>query len=307
MPVDPRPGPPDSQPHTNWRSKTLTRQRSIGSFSPPTGISTSASTTPSALEHLIARKRKTGIYLSVLTVGAGNLNDQIAQALAQSGNGTAAHLDSLMEARKVLDDQLASTLFPIADDVKVQIEFNPARVAAYRLIGYETRLLEREDFADDRIDAGEIGSGHTVTALYEIVPTTVGSWPPEPLRYQPEALIDRPVEDPSSTVAGEYGFLKLRYKLPGQPNSHLIETAIRDQAWHGRSLATQREIRFAVTVAAFGLKLRDDPALAALRYADLVDMALPLRGEDRYGYRAEFINLVRAAESLTGTQVSDRR
>ncbi len=256
---------------------------------------------PKALERMIAAKRKTGIYLSVLTVGQGNLNDRIAQALAQTGNGTAAHIDSLMEARKVLDDELASTLFPIANDVKIQIEFNPARVEAYRLIGYETRLLRRDDFANDRIDAGEIGSGHAVTALYKIVPTEGGPWRTEPLRYQPEAVfIDHDGQ------SGEYAFLKIRYKRPGQSTSHLITRPVEDLDRIDSLDAAGMDVKFAVAVAAFGLRLREDAELADLTYANIVAIAQPARGEDTYGYRAEFIRLVRTAETLTETQISDR-
>ena len=256
---------------------------------------------PKALERMIAAKRKTGIYLSVLTVGQGNLNDRIAQALAQTGNGTAAHIDSLMEARKVLDDELASTLFPIANDVKIQIEFNPARVEAYRLIGYETRLLRRDDFANDRIDAGEIGSGHAVTALYEIVPTEGGPWRTEPLRYQPEAVV---IDHDGQS--GEYAFLKIRYKRPGQSTSHLITRPVEDLDRIDSLDAAGMDVKFAVAVAAFGLRLREDAELADLTYANIVAIAQPARGEDTYGYRAEFIRLVRTAETLTETQISDR-
>ena len=262
---------------------------------------------PKALERMIATKRKTGIYLSVLTIGQGNLNDRIAQALAQTGNGTAAHIDSLMEARKVLDDELASTLFPIADDVKIQIEFNPARIEAYRLIGYETRMLRREDFANDRVDAGEIGSGHTVTALYEIVPTGGRPWRTEPLRYRPNTPPRPIVGGQPDTLSGEYAYLKIRYKKPGERSSQLISRAVRDADRFGSLEAATTDVNFAVAVAAFGLRLREDPELELVTYANIASMAQPARGEDPYGYRAEFIRLVRAAETLTETQISGRR
>jgi Ca-activated chloride channel family protein len=259
------------------------------------------------LERIIAAKRKTGIYLSVLTVGQGNLNDRIAQALAQTGNGTAAHIDSLMEARKVLDDELASTLFPIANDVKIQIEFNPAHVTAYRLIGYETRMLRRDDFANDRIDAGEIGSGHTVTALYEIVPASGQPWRTEPLRYQPDEDIDPTKYLGSDRLVDEYAFLKIRYKTPGEPNSQLTTRPVVKEDRAMSIAEASGEVRFAVAVAAFGQRLRSDPDVEALTYADIVNLAQPARGDDPYGYRAEFIQLVRTAETLSGTELSDRR
>ena len=144
-------------------------------------------TNPKDLERFIAAKRKTGIYLSILGVGVGNLNDALMQRLAQAGNGNAAYIDSLLEARKAMSEELSSTLFPIADDVKIQVEFNPMRVAEYRLIGYETRMLKREDFNDDKVDAGDIGAGHTVTAIYEITPVGAKQRQLDPLRYQQES------------------------------------------------------------------------------------------------------------------------
>ncbi|MCX8509363.1 MAG: VWA domain-containing protein, partial [Rhodobacteraceae bacterium] len=167
------------------------------------------------LEAYVARKRESGSYLSVLGFGRGNLDDATMQALAQNGNGQAAYIDSLSEAQKVLVDQLSGALFPIADDVKIQIEFNPAAVAEYRLIGYETRLLNREDFNNDQVDAGEVGSGTSVTALYEITPAG-GKPSVDPLRYTSA----RPESAPAN--AGEYAFLKIRYKLPGDSTSRLI-------------------------------------------------------------------------------------
>src|SRR5262249_25518862 len=159
------------------------------------------------LQDFITHERQTGIYLSVLGFGHGNYNDALMQRLAQNGNGTAAYIDSLNEARRVLHDEMASTLFPIANDVKIQVEFNPGRVAEYRLIGYETRMLRREDFNNDQVDAGEIGAGHAVTAIYELTPVG-GATSVDPLRYQREGT--------PANHGTELGFLRIRYKLPGE-------------------------------------------------------------------------------------------
>jgi Ca-activated chloride channel family protein len=246
-----------------------------------------------ALRDIISRKRRTGIYLSVLTVGSGNLNDRIAQALAQAGNGNAAHIDTLLEARKVLVDSLTSTFFVIADDAKIQVEFNPARVAEYRLIGYETRRLRREDFSDDRVDAGDIGSGHRVTALYEITPTGSRHRRVGPLRYGSSAP-----SEPDQVHSDEYAYLKIRYKAPGEDQSRLIERSI--------TLADRLELhnegaseaRFAIAVAAFGQLLRGADPLGDFSFDDVVAMAQSARGADRHGYRAEFVQLVRLAQSM---------
>ena len=174
---------------------------------------------PQELEDFVERKRDTGVYLSVLGFGGGNYNDALMQTLAQNGNGNAAYIDTLNEARRVLRDEMASNMFTIANDVKIQVEFNPARVAEYRLIGYETRMLNREDFNNDRVDAGEIGAGHAVTAIYEIVPVG-GATFNDPLRYQNERA--------APSTASEIAFLRIRYKLPGQDTSRLIERPITD-------------------------------------------------------------------------------
>ena len=172
-----------------------------------------------ALEEFIARKRRSGIYLSVLGFGRGNLDDATMQALAQNGNGQAAYIDTLSEARKVLVDQLTGALFPIANDVKIQVEFNPVAVAEYRLIGYETRALAREDFRNDKVDAGEIGAGHSVTALYEITPVGSPAVLNDPLRYAESGEATRDLD-------GELAYLRLRYKAPGETESQLVELAI---------------------------------------------------------------------------------
>ncbi|WP_182991217.1 YfbK domain-containing protein [Massilia sp. Se16.2.3] len=178
---------------------------------------------PRELEKFIAEKRKSGVYLSILGVGEGNLNDALMQRLAQSGNGNAAYIDSLLEARKTLSEELGSTMFPIANDVKVQVEFNPARVAAYRLVGYETRMLARQDFKDDKVDAGDMGAGHSVTAIYEITPAAAAGKLVDPLRYG----ADRGKKAANAATGDELCFVRLRYKLPGESSSRLVEQPVR--------------------------------------------------------------------------------
>lgn len=239
---------------------------------------------PDALKDFIAAKRETGTYLSVLGFGRGNLDDATMQALAQNGNGTAAYIDTLSEAQKVLVDQLSGALFPIAGDVKVQVEFNPAQVAEYRLIGYETRALAREDFNNDKVDAGELGAGHSVTAIYEITPVGSPAQLSDPLRYG------------ESTVAAqsdEIGFVKLRYKAPGDDTSQLIETPIIGQSIAGT------EANFAAAIAGFGQLLRNPQYLGDWGYDDAIALANANRGTDNFGYRTEATQLMRLAQSLS--------
>ena len=239
---------------------------------------------PEALKDFIAEKRKSGTYLSVLGFGRGNLDDATMQALAQNGNGQAAYIDTLSEAQKVLVDQLGGALYPIADDVKIQVEFNPARVAEYRLIGYETRSLRREDFNNDAVDAGDIGAGHQVTALYEITPVGSPAQLSDPLRYGQSA---------ASEISDELGFLRLRTKAPGASTSTLIETPIT------ADLPSQNDAGFAIAVAGFGQLLRGTTYLGDWSYGDAIALALDSRGADPYGYRAEAIQLMRLAQSLS--------
>ncbi len=244
---------------------------------------------PRELQDFVERKRQSGVYLSVLGFGAGNYNDALMQALAQNGNGNAAYIDSLAEARKVLVDEATSTLFPIANDVKIQVEFNPAAVAEYRLIGYETRLLDKDDFNNDKVDAGEIGAGHTVTALYEVTPKGSQGQLVDPLRYGT-------AEQPGSP-AGEYAFIKIRYKLPGEDKSRLITqpvTAVDEKP--------DSEASFAAAVAAFGQLLRGGEFTGTYGFDDVVALATANRGPDPFGYRAEFINLARLAKSARSMQ-----
>lgn len=250
------------------------------------------------LKSFVERKRKTGIFLSVLGFGRGNYNDRLMQILAQNGNGNAAYIDSLNEARKVLVEEASSTLFTIAKDVKIQVEFNPAQVAEYRLIGYETRLLKREDFANDKIDAGDIGSGHTVTALYEITPRDSAGRLIGDLRYGKQAS----QSNRSQNNNGEYAFLKIRYKLPKEDQSKLITSAI-TPAREYTSLATApREARFATSVAAFGQLLKGGRYTGSYGWDDVIALAQSAKGADEFGYRAEFINLARLAKSASALE-----
>ncbi|WP_425410464.1 vWA domain-containing protein [Hyphococcus sp.] len=243
-----------------------------------------------SLEDFVARKRKSGIYLTILGFGEGNYNDVIAQKLAQAGNGAAAYIDTLNEARKVLVREFRSTLFPIAKDLKFQVEFNPAVVAEYRLIGYETRLLNREDFNNDAIDAGDIGSGHTVTALYELALVGSDARLIDDLRYKQAA--------PVSGNTDEIAFIRLRYKLPDEEESRLIERAAPADDAFTTLAAAPRDARFAAAVAAFGQKLQRAGYTDDYAYADIIELAQDAKGDDLYGYRAEFVNLVRAAAKI---------
>ena len=242
------------------------------------------------LKSFIERKRATGIFLSVLGFGRGNYNDALMQALAQNGNGTAAYIDTLNEARKVLADEASSTLFPIAKDVKIQVEFNPAAISEYRLIGYETRVLRREDFNNDKVDAGEIGSGHSVTAIYELTPVGAPT-SVDALRYRQARPQSQPAAD-----GQEIGFLKIRYKLPEEESSRLIELPIRSADTVTLEKASA-EVRFSTAVAAFGQLLRGEPHLQKFGYDEVIALANGAKGGDAFGYRAEFMNLVRLAKS----------
>jgi Ca-activated chloride channel family protein len=245
---------------------------------------------PEKLEDFVAEKRRTGVYLSVYGFGGGNYNDVMMQTLSQAGNGTAAYVDTLKEARKLFHDDFSGSLFPIADDVKIQVEFNPARVAEYRLIGYETRLLNREDFNNDAVDSGEVGSGVSVTALYEITPVG-GPLANDLLRYQ-DAVV------PASDKSGELAFLKIRYKLPGEETSRLMETPIGEANRVADAAAAPEATRWALAVAAYGQKLRGDPYMApSFGWDRIMGLAQGARGEDPFGIRAEFVQLVRAAET----------
>ncbi|HJW37602.1 MAG TPA: von Willebrand factor type A domain-containing protein [Candidatus Udaeobacter sp.] len=250
------------------------------------------------LIHVIEEKAKSGVFLSVLGVGTDNLKDSTMQKLADKGNGNYAYLDSLDEARKVLVQQMNGTLVTIAKDVKIQVEFNPARVASYRLIGYEKRMLRKEDFNNDKVDAGEIGAGHTVTALYEVVPVgaatnPAASVPPvDPLKY---SLNERPTST-QSTVSNEMLTVKLRYKKPDGNKSELVERAVTDTP--GKFENAPADLKFAAAVAEFGMILRDSEYKGNGTFAAVLEWAQEGRGSDTNGYRSGFIELVRKAQAV---------
>ncbi|TXI34299.1 MAG: VWA domain-containing protein [Aquipseudomonas alcaligenes] len=244
------------------------------------------------LKQLAADKRKTGVSLTTLGFGTDNYNEQLMEQLADAGDGNYAYIDNLREARKVLVDQLSSTLAVVAKDVKIQVEFNPAEVSEYRLLGYENRALKREDFSNDKVDAGEIGAGHTVTAIYEVVPVGAKGWL-EPLRYA------QANEKPGK--AGEIAWLRLRYKAPEGGASKLVERPI------GKGEATpiaqaSEDLRFAAAVAAFAQQLRDAKYTGDFSLADSARLARGAKGEDPFGLRGEFVQLVELAQSLQTPQ-----
>ncbi|MGO8020957.1 vWA domain-containing protein [Rhizobium leguminosarum] len=249
------------------------------------------------LKRIIEERRKDGIFLTVLGFGRGNLNDSLMQTLAQNGNGSAAYIDTLAEAQKTLVEEAGSTLFPIASDVKFQVEFNSERIAEYRLIGYETRALKREDFNNDRVDAGDIGSGHSVTAIYEITPKGSPAVMNDDLRYGAADKASAEVSD--SAHQGELAFVKMRYKKPGEDKSALITTPVDD----GNAVATvdaaPQDVRFSVAVAAFGQKLSHVAAVDTYSYQAIADLAAASRGVDSFGYRSDFLGLVRLAAGLS--------
>lgn len=248
---------------------------------------------------LIERERESGIFLTVLGFGTGNLKDSKMEQIADRGNGNFHYVDGLLEARKVLVEEMGGTLLTVAKDVKLQVEFNPARAAAYRLIGYENRLLADEDFNDDTKDAGELGAGHTVTALYEVVPA--GLPVPrsvDPLRYEPAAEPRPPVEAPPaealpSAFEDELLYVKVRYKDPDGSESRLLAHAVAD-----RARPPSPSFRFAAAVAGFGMLLRDSPHAGGLTPDDVIALAERGRGDDPRGYRGEFVRLVEAVRDL---------
>jgi len=246
-----------------------------------------------ALLDLVGRKRESGISLTTLGVGSGNYNDYLMDQLAATGDGNAAYIDTLNEARKVLVEERHSTLMTIASDVKVQIEFNPVVVAEYRLIGYENRLLEREDFNNDAVDAGEIGAGHTVTALYEVALVGSGGERVDPLRYGSQPT------NRAADHSDELAFVRLRFKTPGKMRSELLEAAV---PVNDLAADASDNLAFAAAVAAFGQHLRGGEHLEQYGLSDIHRLASQSRGADADGYRGEFLQLVRLAESLSLAQ-----
>ena len=246
-----------------------------------------------ALKELVEKKRETGVSLTTMGFGSGNYNDHLMEQLADAGNGNYAYIDTLNEANKVLVEEMGSTLQTVARDVKIQVEFNPAEVSQYRLLGYENRMLKREDFNNDKIDAGEIGAGHSVTAIYEIILADSGKGWVEPLRYQPEK---------KRATNGELVELRIRYKAPdvgGESNkSQLIKWPLyRNDVLSGISTASN-DFRFAASVAGFGQLLRGGDMLQGFTYDDVLALARKSRGDDEFGYRGEFLKLVSLANSL---------
>ncbi|WP_395739455.1 von Willebrand factor type A domain-containing protein [Prosthecobacter sp.] len=260
---------------------------------------------PDELEKLIKHKAKTGVFLSVLGFGTGNLKDRTMETLADKGNGNYAYIDSLSEARKVLVEQMGSTLETIAKDVKIQVEFNPAAVRSYRLIGYENRLLAKEDFNDDTKDAGEIGAGHSVVALYELVPANLpagaeGRPAVDPLKYQTQPSVFTPAQLAEAAKSGETMTVKLRYKAPDSDLSKLIELPTKDT---GKTLTSStEEYKFSAAVAGFGLLLRDSTYKGTLGWETVRRLALDGKGADKLGYRGEFLQLIDKARGLKETR-----
>jgi Ca-activated chloride channel family protein len=244
-----------------------------------------------ALETLVGDQRKHGIALTTLGFGRGNYNDEMAERLADVGDGNHAYIDTIQEARKVLVQEMQSTLLTIAKDVKIQIEFNPAKVAEYRLIGYENRMLRNQDFANDKIDAGDIGAGHEVTALYELTLVGSGAERLPALRYGDK----KPATE--GTVASELAHLRLRYKRPGEDASRLIETPILP-VHEPRRYAPSASMRFASTVAAYADALRGGTHLEQWNWQDIAKAARQATGSDPWRERAEFIELVDSARRI---------
>ena len=248
-----------------------------------------------SMERLIEEERKSGVFLTVLGFGMGNYKDSKMEILADKGNGNYAYIDTILEAKKVLVNEFGGTLFTIAKDVKIQVEFNPEVVKAYRLIGYENRKLKDEDFNNDKKDAGELGSGHTVTALYEIIPSGVedqftGSI--DPLKYQKAPKSEK-------TFGSEMMNVKLRYKEPDGERSKLLTRTIKHDV--SGFEATSNNFRYSASTAAFGMLLRDSEFKGTTNYESVIEWATASRGADREGYRAEMIGLIEASKLLTNS------
>lgn len=242
------------------------------------------------LVEYIESKRDEGIFLTVLGFGMGNYKDNRLEQLADKGNGNHAYIDNIMEAKKVFVNEVTSTLYTIAKDVKIQVEFNPAKVGSYRLIGYENRMLATEDFTDDKKDAGEIGAGHTVTALYEIVPVDGKTASDDGLRYQDRKVIAY------DGVGDELLFVKIRYKEPDGEKSREIREVLRDKP--ARLARTSDDFRFSAAVAMFGLVLRDSEHKGNATFEDAVSLARNAMGNDPFQYRAEFVSVVERTATL---------
>lgn len=246
------------------------------------------------LKQLIADKRKQGITLTTLGFGQGNYNDHLMEQIADIGNGNYAYIDNINEARKVLVDQMSSTLHTIAHDVKIQVEFNPTQVSEYRLIGYENRSLASEDFNNDKVDAGDIGAGHQVTAIYELTLSDAHRKTIDDLKYQ---------QNTANNKSTELAQIKLRYKLPKQQRSQLITKIITPQLLEK---SPSQHFKFATAVAAFGQSLRGGKYLRDYTIDDIIILAQANKGIDNFGYRSEFIQMLRTAKSLASTQLTTK-
>ena len=241
------------------------------------------------LEKFIEKQRESGIYMSVLGFGMGNYRDDMAETIADKGNGNYAYIDNITEAKKVLVNELSGTLFAVAKDVKLQLEFNPKYVKEYKLIGYENRMLANEDFTNDKKDAGEIGAGHTVTALYELVPSD--GKVAQSLRYQSQELNEK-------GKGNELGFLKIRYKDPKVKDAKSVEIT-EPLIFNKKALKeTSADYRFAASVAEFGILLRDNSNKANATYDQIIELAEGAIGKDPEGYRKEFVRLVKSVKML---------
>ena len=240
------------------------------------------------LIRLVEEKRERGVALSVLGFGMGNLKDSTMEKLADKGNGNYAYIDSLQEAQKVLVQQAGGTLVTVAKDVKLQVEFNPRVVGSYRLIGYEKRILEDQDFNNDRKDAGDMGAGHSVTALFELAPVgePIGNTGVDPLKYQ------QPNQPSAAAVTDEAMTVKVRYKEPDGDKSTLTTVVVKN------ATESTPELGFASAVAEFGLLLRDSEHKGSSAFADVRERATRFKGNDPFGHRAEFIRLIDAAEGV---------
>lgn len=243
----------------------------------------------STLKGMVAEKRKSGISLTTLGFGTGNYNEQLMEQLADAGDGNYSYIDNKNEAKKVVERQLSSTLATVAQDVKIQVEFNPATVKEYRLVGYENRMLKQEDFNNDKVDAGDIGAGHSVTAIYEIVPVGQQGWLNDS-RYQASTKTD-------ATKKSEYAFVNLRYKLPNQEKSILLNQAVKAES---KSLAqANSDTRFAIAVASYAQQLKGGQYNAAMGWDQIIQLAQQSAKPDPYQMREEFIELAKIAKSLS--------
>jgi Ca-activated chloride channel homolog len=255
------------------------------------------------LTELIEKKRESGVFLSVLGFGLGNYKDNKMETLADKGNGNYAYIDNIQEAEKVFVTEFGGTLFTVAKDVKLQLEFNPKFVSAYRLVGYENRMLQNEDFNNDRKDAGDMGSGHTVTAIYEIIPAGVKCdylKSVDKLKYQENEKQDIYAGLESKEIVT----VKLRYKSPESKKSMLMEKAVMDQGIEFEK--TSENFKLAAAVAEFGLILRDSEFKGEANYDQVIEIAKKAKGQDEEGYRAEFIKLVKLAKLLDKKELTDK-